>query len=79
MARATAGITAREMERLLRRWGCDLVRTKGGHAIWRAPSGQIIVTSAAGRHTDPPFSAIAQAAAKIGVTIEEFIAGRKRS
>jgi hypothetical protein len=65
------------MERLLRKWGCDLVRTKGGHAIWRAPSGEIIVTSAAGRRTDPVFSSVAQAARKIGVSIDEFVAGPK--
>jgi predicted RNA binding protein YcfA (HicA-like mRNA interferase family) len=75
MARPTVGITAREMERLLTRWGCALVRTKGGHSIWRTPSGEMIVTSAAGRRTDPVFSSVAQAARKLGTTVDGFLAG----
>lgn len=78
MARATVGVSAREMERLLKRWGCTLVRTKGGHSIWRTAGGEMIVTSSAGRRTDPVFASVAQAARKIGVSIDEFLAGPDR-
>ena len=51
MARATAGITAREMERLLRRWGCDLVRTKGGHTVYVQAKTTIESVSEDGKDT----------------------------
>jgi hypothetical protein len=35
----------------------------------------MIVTSAAGRRTDPVFSSVAQAARKLGTTVDGFLAG----
>lgn len=78
MARACPGISIRDLHRLLARWGCDHVRDKGGHSIWRGPNGAMIVVPVPGRSIRPTFDQIRNAAAAVGVPISEFTAGPKK-
>lgn len=73
MSRATPGIKTREWHRKLRRHGCTLVRTKGGHAVYEAPDGTRFVTIALDRTTCPTFKCIEPAAKALGLTIQEVL------
>lgn len=78
MPRATPGKSATEMARLLRQWGCELLRMSGGHGIWRAPNGEQFVSCGEGRSTMPTFKQVKQASNALGVTVEQFFAGPKK-
>lgn len=70
-------IDSRTFEKILRLRGCQHVRDKGGHSIWRSPDGAMIVAAAAGRSTPVLTPAIRNAAKTLGVSIDELLSTKK--
>lgn len=71
-------VDSRKFAKILRLRGCVHVRDKGGHSIWQAPNGEMIVAVQAGRPTDITPNAIHNAARTLGITARELLATRKR-
>lgn len=70
-------IDAREFEKILLWRGCEFVRDKGGHRIYRTPEGTMIVSVCPGRPTKVKRNAISNAAKALGLTANELL-GTKR-
>ncbi len=66
-------LSIREFHRLLRRLGCRIIRTAGGHAQWVAPTGEHFTTTGHGRRKDPGDMEIRAAARALGVSIKELL------
>lgn len=73
MAGMGGGLSARQFERLLRRLGCAHVRSTGGHMIWEAPSGGMVVSPVPGRKGEVPVRAVKNAARALGVSMRELV------
>lgn len=72
-------LSAREFEKILRLRGAEHVRDKGGHSIWRAPGGAMIVAVCSGRPTPVKRDAIGNAAKAFGISPGELLATKKRA
>jgi predicted RNA binding protein YcfA (HicA-like mRNA interferase family) len=72
MGRPTPGIENRQFHRILHRNGCQVIRTTGGHAMWKGPKGDRFTTVGYGRPNAPTFKEVAAAAKALGMTIEEL-------
>jgi len=58
---------------LIDTYGAQMVRTKGGHQIWRTPDGTMFVTTCAGRHKDVSRRIINTVARALGVPMKELM------
>lgn len=70
----TAPIDPSKIRKLMREWGFVEVRQKGGHIVWRAPSGGSTTTSIT-RISDVQ---IKNAAHLVSVTSRDFLFGNKK-
>lgn len=75
MSSPAAPISAREMGRLLERWGLRRRGSNGGHEVYVTHNGSRVQIPAGGRKMDVTYPVVRKAAVAVGVNIPTFLKG----